>query len=151
MDSNGDGVGDLPGITARLDYLAGSAWTRSGCRRSTRRRWPTSATTSPTTRGVDPLFGTLADFDRLIAEAHARGLKMILDLVPNHTSDQHPWFLESPLVARQPEARLVHLARPRAGRRPAQQLARNFGGSAWELDEPTGQYYSTPFSPSSPT
>ena len=124
QDSNGDGVGDLPGITraARLPRAAGRG-RHLDLARSIPRRWPTSATTSPTTRDVDPLFGTLADFDALLAAAHARGLQVILDFVPE------PHLRPAPLVpgvarlARQPEARLVPLARPGARRRPAQQLA----------------------------
>ena len=95
LDSNGDGVGDLPGIISRLDYLMARASMRSGSRRSILRRWPISATMSATTAASTRCFGTLADFDVLLAEAHARGLKVILDFVPNHTSDQHPWFIES--------------------------------------------------------
>ena len=85
---------------------------------------------------------TLADFDRLLAAAHERGLKLLLDFVPNHSSDQHPWFHREPLVARQPQARLVHLARPRA-----RTAARPTTGSATSAarpgtwDEATGQYY----------
>src|SRR5512135_3148116 len=94
-DSDGDGVGDLAGILARLPHL-----TELGADAL----WLSPIFTSPMAdfgydvsdyTGIDPLFGTMADFDDLLAAAHARGLKVILDFVPNHTSDQHPWFLES--------------------------------------------------------
>ncbi len=95
QDTDGDGIGDLNGITRRLDYLA---WLGVDA------IWVCPIYRSPMAdfgydisdyRDIDPIFGTLADFDRLIQEAHSRGLKLILDFVPNHTSDQHPWFLES--------------------------------------------------------
>jgi alpha-glucosidase len=95
QDSNGDGIGDLPGITARLDDLVDLGIDAI---------WISPIFASPMADfGYDvsdycdiyPPFGTLADFDRLAAAAHARGLKIILDYVPNHTSDQHPWFMES--------------------------------------------------------
>src|SRR5207237_10628151 len=95
MDSDGDGVGDLRGIVSRLDYLR---WLGVDA------IWISPIYPSPMKDfgydvadyvDVHPLFGTLDDFDRLITEAHARGLKLILDFVPKHTSDQHPWFLES--------------------------------------------------------
>ena len=95
QDSDGDGIGDLAGIRARLDYLAGLGVDAI---------WISPIYPSPMADfgydisdycDIDPIFGTLADFDRLLAEAHARGLRVILDFVPNHTSDQHPWFLES--------------------------------------------------------
>jgi len=95
QDRNGDGVGDLEGIRRRFDYLCGLRVDAV---------WISPFYPSPMADfgyditdycDVDPVFGTLADFDRLIAEAHARGLKVILDFVPNHTSDRHPWFLES--------------------------------------------------------
>ena len=92
----------------------GSASTPSGSRRSSARPWPTSATTSATTATSIPLFGTLADFDRCVADAHACGLRVVIDWVPNHTSDQHPWFLEARSSPRQPQAGLVHLAGPGA-------------------------------------
>lgn len=94
-DSNGDGVGDLEGLRRRLDYLT---WLGVDA------VWLSPFYRSPMAdfgydvadyRDVDPLFGSLRDFDRLLAEAHQRGLKVIVDWVPNHTSDQHPWFIES--------------------------------------------------------
>ena len=94
-DADGDGVGDLPGVISRLDYLE---WLGVDA------LWLSPIYPSPMKdfgydvadyTGVDPLFGTLEDFDRLVAQAHARGLKVVLDFVPNHTSDQHPWFRES--------------------------------------------------------
>jgi alpha-glucosidase len=95
QDSNGDGIGDLQGIRARLDYLV---WLGIDA------IWISPIYPSPMIDfgydvadycGVDPIFGSLADFDDLVREAHARGLKVILDFVPNHTSDRHPWFIES--------------------------------------------------------
>src|ERR1700738_2681905 len=95
QDSNGDGVGDLDGIVSRLDYLVDLGVDAV---------WISPIYPSPMADfgydvadycGIDPLFGTMADFDRLLAEVHRRGLRMILDFVPNHTSDRHPWFLES--------------------------------------------------------
>src|SRR5205814_1662468 len=95
MDSNGDGVGDLRGISARLDYLE---WLGIDT------VWLSPIYPSPMAdfgydvadyTGVEPLFGTMADLDQLLADVHRRGMKMVLDLVPNHTSDQHPWFRES--------------------------------------------------------
>src|ERR1041385_4799408 len=95
QDTDGDGVGDLRGILVRLPYLVGLGVDAI---------WISPIFTSPMADfgydvadycGIDPLFGTLDDFDRLIAAAHQRGLSVILDFVPNHTSDQHPWFKDS--------------------------------------------------------
>src|ERR1700690_1839291 len=95
QDSNGYGVGDLNGIAERLDYLE---------RLGVDAVWISPIYPSPMAdfgyditdyRGIDPMFGTLADFDRLLADVHQRGLKLILDFVPNHTSNLHPWFLDS--------------------------------------------------------
>ena len=131
-----------PAFAAASITCNGSAWTRSGFRRSIRRRWRTSATTSAITRDIDPIFGTLDDFDALLAEAHARGLKVLLDYVPNHTSDQHPWFVESRARrATTQSATGTSGAIPRrTADRPTTGSA-NFGGRAWEWDEATGQYY----------
>jgi len=95
MDTNGDGIGDLPGIISKLDYLE---WLGVDA------LWLSPIYPSPMAdygydvsdyTAIHPIFGTMEDFDRLLAAAHERGLRIILDLVPNHTSDQHPWFLES--------------------------------------------------------
>ncbi|HKH76193.1 MAG TPA: alpha-amylase family glycosyl hydrolase, partial [Rubrobacteraceae bacterium] len=98
-DSDGDGVGDLPGIIERLDYL------NDGSERSlgVEAIWLSPFYPSPMAdfgydisdyTGVDPIFGSLADFDSLVEQAHARGIKVVVDWVPNHTSDRHPWFVE---------------------------------------------------------
>jgi alpha-glucosidase len=135
QDSNGDGIGDLNGIQQRLDYLADLGI--GGI-------WISPIYPSPMADfgydvanycGIDPIFGTMDDFDRLLAEVRRRGLKMVLDFVPNHTSEQHPWFLESRSSRDNPK-RDWYLWRDQ----PNNWLS-NFGGSGWELDDVTGQYY----------
>jgi alpha-glucosidase len=135
QDSNGDGIGDLAGILARLDYLV---------QLGVDAVWISPIYPSPMADfgydvadycGIDPIFGTMEDFDRLLTELHRRGLRMILDFVPNHTSDQHPWFLESRSSRRNPK-RDWYLWRDEPNNWPS-----HFGGSGWELDATTNQYY----------
>jgi alpha-glucosidase len=144
MDSDGDGIGDLRGVLARLDYLE---WLGVDA------LWLSPIYPSPMKdfgydvadyTAIDPVFGTLEDFDRLVEAAHARGLKVILDFVPNHTSDQHPWFRES-RASRANAKRDWYIWRDR----PNNWLS-VFGGSAWELDPATGQYYYHAFLPEQP-
>ena len=92
-------------------------------------------------RDVDPLFGTLADFDDLLARAHAQGLRVLLDLVPNHTSDQHAWFIESCASRDNPKRDWYIWRDPGRDGGPPNNWISDFGGSAWEWDEATGQYY----------
>ena len=142
QDSNGDGVGDLPGITQRLDYLQSLGIPAI---------WISPIYPSPMAdfgydvsdyTDINPLFGTLADMDRLIAEAHARGIKVILDYVPNHSSHQHPWFLESRSSRTNPKRDWYIWRDPAADGGPPNNWLAHFGGqSAWEWDEATGQYY----------
>ncbi|MBC5772686.1 DUF3459 domain-containing protein [Pontibacter sp. KCTC 32443] len=141
QDSNGDGIGDLNGIRQRLDYLQ---WLGIDA------IWISPIYPSPMAdfgydisdyTGIHPLFGTMADFDSLLEEVHRRDMKMILDLVPNHTSDQHPWFLESRSSKDNPKRDwyIWEDAKP-DGSEPNNWLS-VFGGSGWEWDEKTGQYY----------
>lgn len=149
QDTNGDGVGDLPGITARLDYLAGLGVDAI---------WISPFYPSPMKdfgydvadyTGVDPLFGTMQDFDTLLAEAHERGLRVILDFVPNHSSDEHPWFVASRASRENPKRDwyLWHKPLPPGDDwKPASERVPNnwmshFGGSAWEWDEHTQEFY----------
>ena len=141
QDSTGDGIGDLPGIEARLDHLV---------RLGVDAVWLSPIFPSPMADfgydvadyvGVEPVFGTLADFDRLLAAVHARGLKLLLDFVPNHSSDRHPWFVESRRARDSPQRDwyIWRDAAPDGG--PPNNWISDFGGSAWEWDEATGQYY----------
>ncbi|MBO1078809.1 alpha-amylase family glycosyl hydrolase [Roseomonas haemaphysalidis] len=141
QDSNGDGVGDLRGIAARLDHLSALG---------VQALWLSPIQPSPMAdfgydvsdyRGIDPLFGTLDDFDHLLQHAHARGLKLILDFVPNHSSDRHPWFLDS-CSGRHSAKRDWYIWRdPAPGGGVPNNWLSHFGGSAWEWDEASGQYY----------
>ena len=141
QDSNGDGVGDLPGITQRLPYIKGLGIDAI---------WISPFYPSPMAdfgydvsnyRNVDPLFGTLDDFDALLARAHELRLKVILDFVPCHTSDQHPWFIESRQSRDNPKRDWYIWADAAPDGGPPNNWDSNFGGSAWEWDDHTGQYY----------
>ena len=122
QDSNGDGVGDLKGIALRLEHLVDlgidAVWI-SPIFPSPMRDFGYDVTDYC---AIAPLFGSLADFDALLKSAHARGIKIILDFVPNHTSDEHPWFRESRSSKSHSKAGLVCLARREAGRFPTEQL-----------------------------
>jgi alpha-glucosidase len=140
-DSNADGTGDLNGILGRLDYLADLGVDAI---------WISPIFPSPMAdfgydvsdyTNVDPLFGSLEDLDRLIHAAHQRSMKVLLDYVPNHTSDQHPWFVES-RQSRGSEKRDWYIWRdPKPDGSPPSNWLSVFGGSAWELDAATGQSY----------
>lgn len=141
QDSNGDGIGDLPGIIRRLDHVVTLGIDAI---------WISPIYPSPMADfgydvtdycNVDGVFGNLADFDRLVAEAHRRGLRLILDFVPNHTSNDHPWFIESRSSRANPK-RDWYIWRDAGtdGAVPNNWLSR-FGGSAWEWDGRTNQYY----------
>jgi alpha-glucosidase len=141
QDSNGDGVGDLRGIIPRLRYLAELGVDAI---------WLSPIFPSPMAdfgydicnyTDIDPLFGTLSDFEELLEVAHGHGLKLLLDLVPNHTSDQHPWFLES-RSSRDNSKRNWYIWRdPAPDGGPPNNWMSEFGGSAWQFDPHTGQYY----------
>ncbi len=141
LDTNGDGVGDLPGVTAGLDYLS---WLGVDA------IWLSPINPSPMAdfgydvsdyTAIDPVFGTLEDFDRLVRGAHARSIKLILDFVPNHTSEQHPWFRESRRSRDNPKRDWYIWRDAAPGGGPPTNWLSEFGGSAWEWDERTGQYY----------
>jgi oligo-1,6-glucosidase len=155
-DSNGDGIGDLPGIIAKLDYLSALGVDVL---------WLSPIYPSPQNDNgydisnypdIDPTFGTLGDFDELLTETHRRGMKLVMDLVVNHTSDEHPWFIESRASTDNPK-REWYWWRParegmEAGAPGAEPTnwASIFSGSAWELDEVTGEYYLHLFSRKQP-
>jgi alpha-glucosidase len=142
-DGNGDGIGDLPGIEAHVDHLADLG---------VEAIWLSPFYPSPMADfgydvadycDVDPVFGTLADFDRLLETCHARAIKVVIDWVPNHTSDQHPWFVASRSSREDPKRDWYVWRDPAPDGGPPNDWMSDFGavGGAWELDETTGQYY----------
>ncbi|MGH7857295.1 MAG: alpha-amylase family glycosyl hydrolase, partial [Candidatus Binatia bacterium] len=140
-DSNGDGIGDLPGILGRLDYLErlgiDAVWLSPVCV-SPDEDWGYDVSDYC---AVHRDLGTLADLDRLIGEAGRRGIRVILDLVPNHTSDRHPWFLDARSSRTARRRDWYVWADPRPGGAPPNNWSSGFGGPAWTLDEATGQFY----------
>jgi alpha-glucosidase len=141
QDSNQDGVGDLQGIIYRLPYLVELGVDAI---------WLSPIFTSPMAdfgydiadyTNVDPLFGNLADLDSLIDAAHRHQLKLILDLVPNHTSDQHPWFVECRASRNNAKRDWFIWRAPAPDRGPPNNWLSEFGGSAWEFDPGTNEYY----------
>jgi alpha-glucosidase len=150
QDSDGDGIGDLPGITARLDHLVALGIDAI---------WISPFYPSPMADfgydvadycNIDPRFGTLADFDALLARAHALSLRVLLDFVPNHSSDRHPWFAAS-RSSRDDLKRNWYIWRdPAADGGPPNNWISDFGGPAWTLDPATGQYYAHAFLPEQP-
>lgn len=141
MDSNGDGVGDLRGIIQKIDYLK---WLGVDA------VWLSPIYPSPMKDfgydisdycGIHPLFGSMKDFDELLSRLHQEGIKLILDFVPNHTSDQHPWFMESSSSKTNPKRDWYIWKDGQEGGGPPNNWLSNFGGSSWTLDKKTGQYY----------
>jgi alpha-glucosidase len=141
QDSNGDGIGDLRGIIERVDYLAGLGV--GGI-------WFSPFFTSPMAdfgydianyTDIDPSFGTLADFDEMIAALHRHNIRVILDFVPNHTSDRHPWFLESRSSRESPKRDWYLWRDPSPDGGPPNNWQSMAGGPSWEYDAATGQYY----------
>ena len=139
-DSNGDGIGDLKGIASKLDYLKELGINVI---------WLSPVYRSPNDdNGYDISdyqdimedFGTMADFDALLAQAHERGIKSVMDLVVNHTSDEHAWFIESRSSRDNPKRDYYIWREPRNGKEP-NNWGSYFSGPAWEYDEKTGMYY----------
>src|SRR5438105_4627746 len=147
-DANGDGVGDLRGVIGKLDYLS---WLGVDC------LWLSPVTVSPDRdwgydvadyRDIQPLFGTMDDLDELIARARDREIRIVLDLVPNHTSDRHPWFQDARRSRDARHRNRYVWADPRADGSPPNNWRSAFGnGSAWQLTPETGQMYLHTFLP----
>jgi len=140
-DSNGDGIGDLAGIASRLDYVASLGVDAV---------WVSPFMKSPQAdygydvedyQAVDPMFGTLEDFDQLLARAHDLGLKVLIDFVPSHTSNRHPWFIESRSSKTSDKADWYVWADPKPDGTAPNNWMSVFGGPAWQFDTGRGQYY----------
>jgi len=144
-DSNGDGIGDLAGITAHLDYLKSAAPESLDVDAI----WLTPFYNGPDRdfgydvsdyRSVSPIYGSMEDFDRLLSEAHKRGIRVIIDFVPNHTSDEHPWFVESRASLNNPKRNWYIWRDGRGDGLPNNWRAAS-GGPAWRFDPKSGQYF----------
>ena len=149
QDSNGDGIGDLPGIISRLDYLQ---------KLGIDAIWLSPIYKSPGIdngydiadyEAIDPQYGTMADMKKLILEAKKRNIRIIMDLVVNHTSDQHPWFIEAKKSTNSPY-RDFYIWRNSVNNHEPNNLKSDFFGSAWKFDQGTGQYYLHFFAPQQP-
>jgi alpha-glucosidase len=149
-DSNDDGIGDLPGITSRLDYVKSLGADAI---------WLTPFYPSPQKDhgydvadyfDVNPEYGTLEDFDRLVERAHELRLKVLVDVVPNHTSDQHPWFQSALASPDNPLRSRYHFADGKADGSPPNNWESVFGGPAWKRDEASRQWYLHLFAPEQP-
>lgn len=141
QDSNGDGIGDLEGIRRRLDYVS---------RLGVDAIWLSPIFPSPMADfgydiadycDIDAIFGDLEQFDRLLADVHGHGLKLLLDFVPNHSSDRHPWFIESRASRDNAKRDWYFWRDPAPGGGPPNNWTSDMGGSVWEFDPATGQYY----------
>ncbi|GEL47804.1 alpha-glucosidase [Cellulomonas hominis] len=156
QDSDGDGVGDLRGVLSRLDHLEALGVDVVWLSPIYRSPQDDNGYDISDYQDVDPAFGTLADLDELIAALHARGMKLVMDLVVNHTSDEHPWFVESRSSVTSPKRDWYWWRGPRDGMAAGQPGAEPtnwhsfFSGSTWELDEASGEYYLHLFSRKQP-
>ena len=141
-DGSGDGIGDLEGLTQSLGYLSATLGIDAV--------WVGPFFKSPLLdqgfdvadyTQVDPVFGSIESFDQLVAAAHTRGIKIIVDYIPNHTSDQHPWFVESRSSGTNPKREWYVWRDAKPGGGVPNNWTSEAGGSVWEWDEQTGQYY----------
>ncbi|MFM2121209.1 MAG: hypothetical protein RL722_2677, partial [Pseudomonadota bacterium] len=149
-DSNGDGIGDLRGITSRLDHLQALGVDVV---------WLSPIYRSPNAdngydisdyRAIMDEFGSMADFDEMLAAMHARGIKLMMDLVVNHSSDEHAWFQQARRSRDDPHHAYYIWAEPKADGTPPNNWQAAFGGPAWSWNEATGEYYLHSFSPRQP-
>ena len=150
MDSNGDGIGDLKGITSKLDYLKELGIDVI---------WLSPVYQSPNDdngydisdyQAIMEEFGTMEDFDEMLSEAHERGIKIVMDLVVNHTSDEHRWFVESRKAEDTPYRDYYIWREGKEGNQPPNNWGSCFGGSAWKYDEERQMYFLHLFSPKQP-
>lgn len=149
-DTNGDGIGDLNGIIKKLDYLKDLGINTI---------WLSPIYPSPMAdfgydvsdhKNIDPIFGSMKDFDTFIEKAHKNNIKVMLDYIPNHTSEKHPWFVQSKSSKTNPKRNFYIWADPKEDGSPPSNWISVFGGSAWDFDEKTGQYYLHTFSKEQP-